>query len=305
MGLISAPLQILKIDSEVLGLGSFTINPRPLYPNDPLFAEQKSLIRSNFPEAWSVSHGKSVRVAVIDSGVTLNHPDLSEKIADQRDFLDDDPIAEDELGHGTRVAGTIAATTNNNEGIAGRCLNCNLIIAKALDTSGGSRSDVAEAIRWSADRGAKVINVSFAGADTEALKSAIGYAHSKDAVIVAAVHNTSTGRLNYPAAYDGVLAVAAANTSDPEDAPEYGGWVDVSAPGKDILAPVPGGRYREYSGTSYAAPQVAALAALLVAEGYAPEDVRQKIKQSAVDIGPKGNDPYFGEGRIDAAEAVR
>lgn len=281
---------------------------RGYVPNDPKFDEQHSITESDFPQAWAVSRGENVKVAVVDSGIAADHPDLSSKIIDQKDFLDEDETAEDGgVGHGSLIAGVIAANTDNGKGIAGGCPGCDLLIAKSLDLFGGNESDIAKAIRWSADQGAEVINVSFSGPETRELKSAVDYAQDKGVVIVAAAPNQGTSALSYPAAYENVLAVVTADRAEQDMPPaKYGDWVDVAAGGDSVLSTAPGGRYRQAKGTnSLATAQVSALAALLAAKGYSPVEVRKRIKHSATDIGPSGEDPYFGSGRISAAQALQ
>lgn len=187
-------------------------------PNDPMFGRQRALEQSAFPKAWSVARGGGVKVAVVDSGIDADHPDLANKIAIQKDFVGNDSVAEDDMGHGTHVAGTIAAATDNGKGIAGGCPDCRLLIAKAFGLSGGNAANVSQAIRWSANQGADVINVSFTGPDTRELDGSIDYAEDEGAIIVAASSNLLEQRSNniqsYPAAYDNVLAVATAEHSN-------------------------------------------------------------------------------------------
>lgn len=277
------------------------------WPRDPLFGQQQGLRKSGFPVAWASAKGTGIKVATVDSGVASAHPDLAGKVEAQKDFLNGDPVAEDTIGHGTHVGATIAAATNNDEGIAGGCPNCRLIVAKALDLSGGSASDISKAIRWSVNEGAKVVNVSSAGPADEELESAVDYAEDNGTVVVAAVTNQGGADTKYyPAAYDTVLAVAATDESDKIASPScHGHWVDVVAPGTDIISASLDGGYRSDSGTSFAAPQVAALAALLVEQGYNPREVRSLIKETAVDLGTPGLDECYGYGRINAARAVQ
>ncbi|QIN80177.1 S8 family serine peptidase [Rubrobacter marinus] len=185
--------------------------------------------------------------------------------------------------------------------------DCELLVAKALTSEeGGFDSDIAEGIIWSADNGAKVINLSFGGPEpARILKQAIGYAHRKGAVVVAAAGNAGERDREYPAAYSRTIAVAATDERD-RRAPfsSSGRYVDVAAPGVDVLSTVPGG-YASYSGTSMAAPHVAALAGLLAGEGQSKREIRRSILSTAQDLGPRGRDQEFGAGRIDASRAVR
>ncbi len=270
-------------------------------PNDSRFGEQWGLITPRFEGAWSRTRGREIRIAVVDTGAAVRHPDLRRKIAAQLDFRHNDGKAEDSAGHGTHVAGTVAAETNNGTGVAGGCPACKLLIAKVFSPDVGYDFAIARGITWSADRGAKVINCSFEGAGrSEALKDALDHATRKVAVVVAAAGNGDTGGPSYPAAYPNVIAVAATDEHDRRASfSNRGNWVDVAAPGVDILSSVPGG-YDHRSGTSMAAPHVSALAGLLASQGRSPKAIRDRILRTALDLGPAGRDPYYGKGRIRA-----
>lgn len=276
-------------------------------PRDPLFRRQYGLKKAEFEEAWNRTRGRGARVAIVDSGAMTSHIDLRRKIVAQYDFRNNNSTVEDLHGHGTHVAGTAAARTSNRKGVAGGCPGCRLIIAKALGSElSGYDSDIAEGITWSADAGAKVINLSLGGpGEKSVLKNAIDYATARGAVVVAAAGNGGTAGPVYPAAYPNVLAVAATGRYDGRDSfYTTGSWIDVSAPGFDIVSTVPGG-YAVKSGTSMSSPHVAALAGLLAAQGRGPGSIRNRIVRSAVDLGPRGHDPYYGAGRIDAERATR
>lgn len=270
-------------------------------PNDPKFDEQWGLITPRFEGAWGRALGRGIRIAVVDTGAAVRHPELRRKIAAQRDFRHNDGKAEDSAGHGTHVAGTVAAETNNGIGVAGGCPACKLLIAKVFSPDAGYDFAIARGVTWSADRGAKVINCSFEGpGKSEALKDALDHATRKGAVVVAAAGNGNTARPAYPAAYPNVIAVAATDRHDRRASfSNRGNWVDVAAPGVDILSTVPGG-YDHRSGTSMAAPHVSALAGLLASQGRSPKAIRDRILRTALDLGPAGHDPYYGKGRIRA-----
>ena len=288
-----------SVDYNYLRTLSFT-------PNDPRFDEQWSLIKAGFEDAWSRTRGKGVRIAVVDSGAAVRHPDLRRRIALTRDFKHNDSSVEDMAGHGTHVAGTVAAMTDNGKGVAGGCPACKLLIAKVFDPDQGFDFAISRGITWSAGRGAEVINCSFTGpGDSRALKDAIGHAAKKGAVVVAAAGNGDTNKPKYPAAYPGVIAVTATNQQDRRASfSNHGSWVDVAAPGVVVLSTFPGG-YRSLNGTSVAAPHVSALAGLLAAQGRGPQAIKDHIFRTALDLGPKGRDPYYGHGRIRADLATR
>jgi thermitase len=271
-------------------------------PNDPSYSLQWGLAKIDAPDAWTTDHGSSnVVVAVVDTGVSLSHPDLASKIVGSVNFSSSS-TADDVNGHGSHVAGIIAAATNNGVGVAGLGWNTDILNVKALDDSGsGLYSNVINGITWAADHGADVINLSLGGTmDSPALESAVDYAWSKGAVVVAAAGNSASSAPFYPAYYPNAIAVAATTDLDKlASFSDYGDWVDVAAPGISIYSTVPGG-YQYMSGTSMAAPYVSGLAALLFAEGLTNDQVRSRIQTTADNIGVAG----IGSGRIDAYRAV-
>lgn len=276
-------------------------------PNDPLFGRQYGLRKPDFEEAWNRTRGRGVRVAIVDSGAALGHPDLRRKAVAQRDFVNNNNTVEDLHGHGTHVAGIAAANTGNRTGVAGACPNCKLIIAKALDRNLiGNDSNIADAIVFSANNGAKAINLSLGGpGEKSILKNAIDYANRRGAVVTAAAGNGGTSGPVYPAAYRNVIAVTATGPKDGRDSSyDTGSWIDVAAPGLDIFSSVPGG-YAYKSGTSMSAPHVTGLAGLLASQGRGRLEIRYRILRTALDLGPRGRDPYYGYGRIDAERATR
>jgi len=275
-------------------------------PNDPRFKKQWGFKKPYFNAAWNKTRGKGVRVAIVDSGIAQNHPDLKKKIVLQRDFVNEDGRAEDDVPHGTHVAGTVAAVTNNGKGGAGGCPGCRLVIAKVGDSNTLTDRDIVQGIRWSTDRGVKALNMSFGGPGySDALKNAVDYAAGKGVVLVAASGNSGKNERLYPGAFPNVIAVGATNRDDRKTGfSTYGDWVDVVAPGKGIISTVPGG-YASYDGTSMAAPHVTALAGLLAAQGRDPAQIKERILSTAMDLGREGRDPLYGEGRINANAAVR
>jgi thermitase len=244
----------------------------------------------------------------VDTGAAVGHVDLRQKVAEARDIVNDDGTVRDLSGHGTHVAGIVAARTDNRKGVAGGCPNCKLLVAKVFDGKNtGTVARFAEGIRWSADHGAEVINLSFVHPLPSTVeKNAIDYARNKGAVVVAAAGNKDTNDPTYPAAYlDSVIAVAATQRDDRRASfSNYGNWVDVAAPGVKILSTIPRG-YASWSGTSMATPHVSALAGLLASQGRSRENIEDRITSTTVDLGPNGRDPYYGAGRISADRAVR
>jgi thermitase len=266
------------------------------------------------PEAWDRTLG-GVKVAVLDTGVDQDHEDLAGKIAAQKKFTDS-PTIDDLYGHGTHVAGIIAATANNQLGIAGGCPACQLMNGKVLNDSGaGAYSWIANGIIWAADNGAKVINLSLGGSSRSVtLEQAVNYAWNKGVVVVAAAGNNGSSAKMYPAAYVNAIAVAATNNRDQKASfSNYGAkWVDVAAPGQDIFSTFPNHPYKinrslNYdfaSGTSMAAPMTSAVAALIWSTpiGTTAASVRTRLESTADKIA--GTGLYWSAGRVNAASAV-
>jgi thermitase len=278
--------------------------------NDPAFLQRRQwdLYSIKAPAAWNRTLGVGARVAVVDSGIDGDHPDLERKIVAQRDLVDNDAVAEDGIaGHGTHVAGTVGAVTNNGAGVSAVCPACKLLVAKSGGSQGFYDSDIVQGIYWSVNNRAKAINLSLgAEENSRILEHAIDYAWEHGVVIVAAAGNDNTGRPSYPAAYEHVISVAATDQSNRRARfSNYGTTVDVAAPGVAILSTVPGGRYGIRAGTSMASPHVAALAGLLAAQGLPASEIRRRIQRTAQDLGTGGKDKYYGWGLIDANKAVR
>jgi hypothetical protein len=321
-------------------------------PTDPLAARQWYLTAIRAFDSWSEQPVLApVRVAVIDSGIDGGHPEFQGRIADSRSFVGGNPLV-DEQGHGTFVAGEIAAGVNNGQGIAGIALSAQLLVAKVVRADGSISLDAeAQAIRWATDRGARVINLSLGGVRDPADRSqdtfsqeeadAVEYAVRAGVVIVAAVGNadqapaTPWNFASYPAALPHVLGVGALDHQG--DVPDFSDrdplFVDIVAPGEDILSTFPRqltavrpacpdqgysscgpDEYRFAEGTSFAAPQVAAAAALLLAirPDLRAEQVTALLEHTAADVNATNGcrqcallrDRFSGWGRLDVANAV-
>ena len=276
-------------------------------PNDPKLANQWGLASTRFGGAWNDAKGDGAKVAIVDSGVYSEHPDIGRIVA-QRDFVEGDAVADDDYGHGTHVTGIAGALTDNGKGVAGGCFGCGLIIGKVMGFGGFTTdSRIVEGIDWSVNQGADVVNLSLGGpADSSVLRTAVNRAHGQGAVVVAAAGNDGVSEPRYPAAYSKVIAVSAIGTEDRlASFSGRGRWVDLAAPGTDIISTSNSGGYDRQSGTSMAAPFVSGLAGLLASQGMSADSIRQGMQATAEDLGPAGQDPRYGHGRIDAANAVR
>jgi thermitase len=310
----------------------------PAAPNDPLYSDQWALAQVGATCAWASTIGRpDVTVAVVDSGVDMHHPDLVDRLRnDGRDFVDGDNDPSDENGHGTNVAGIIAATLDNSEGIVGLAPGISILPVRVMNAKGaGSDRAIARGVRYAADQGAQVINLSLGAtltidADTVSAQvtSAIRYAQGKGALVVVAAGNDFLPLENAIVGDNpDVLVVAATDENDIKaDFSNSGPWVGVTAPGVHILSTMPtydvyltsqvprderfDKGYDYMSGTSQATPFVSALAALLFSAhpDWDAHQVEQAIKEHAADISEQNATlfakGYLGTGRIDACQAL-
>ena len=271
------------------------------------------------PEAWSITTGSpEVKIAILDSGIDQDHPDLMDKVEVDVEFTDSE-TSNDLYGHGTHVAGIAAANTNNEMGVAGVGYESSLMNVKVLgDTGYGAYSWIAEGIIWAADNGADVINLSLGGSrGSITLENAVNHAWQNGVVVVAAAGNSGNTRKLYPAYYQNCIAVAATNNNDVKASfSSYGSWVDVAAPGENVYSTFPNhpfylqtvyGRSQNYdfgNGTSMSTPFVAGIAALVWAENptLSNQDVRNRIEQTADAV--VGTGSYWTWGRVNACNAV-
>jgi thermitase len=304
----------VSVDSAIRYFQSFRAveyaEPNVIYrstyvPNDPRLGEQPGLVCMNVFNGWAVNRrGPGVVIAIVDTGVATDHPDLVNKLVPGYDFVNNDADPRDDQGHGTHCAGVAAASTDNGVGIAGVGFNARVMPVKVLGADGfGTLSNVASGIRWAVDNGARIISLSL-GSTTDAatLRNAITYAWGQGAVVVAAAGNEATDQFSYPAAYPEAIAVAATDNQDRRAGfSNFGSWVDVAAPGVDVLSTVPGG-YARYSGTSMACPAVAGLAALLISHlgaSWTNQAVRGLIESTADPVGA-----FVVHGRVNVGRAL-
>ncbi|MEE8380593.1 MAG: S8 family peptidase [Thermodesulfobacteriota bacterium] len=306
-------------------------------PNDELYPFQWNFPLINLEEAWDISTGEGVTVAVLDTGVNSFGKDgfgsQSEKrvLRGYNALLGLPGAARDYLGHGTHVAGIIAQETNNVTGAAGIAYNAKILPVKVLLFTGeGLDSWIINGIRWVTDHGADIINLSIGGAPpSQALEDAINYAYQQGVVLVASSGNDAEGVVDYPAAFENCIAVGAVRYDKNLAAhySNYGDALDLVAPGGDmredqngdgepdgirqegferfLLLGIKWG-YPYFTGTSFSSPHVAGVAALVKSlhPEYGPDEIRQVLQETAEDLGETGWDETYGYGLVDANAAV-
>ncbi len=340
---VSTAVDRLNKLSEVTFAEPVYLREAFITPNDPSFAQQWGLTKIRCPDAWNRTTGSAnVTVAVVDSGVDLDHPELSGLLVAGQDMVDlgtnpgpprpgwvwegdfsgRDNVPQDEVGHGTHVAGTIACASNNGTGVAGVTWGCRVMPVKVLNRarrlsdnriSGfGTSVDIAAGIRWAADHGAQIINLSLGGPTNDTVTAnAVAYAVSRGCLVVAAMGNTGDAVPQFPAALPDVLSVAAVDINDRRAAfSSMGPHVDVSAPGVGILSTVWDNNFTTMDGTSMASPHVAGVAALMLScnPSLTAAQLTQMIRDSARALRDVATDPVpnerYGVGLVDAKAAV-
>jgi len=287
--------------------------------NDPLTAGQYSLDQMRVRDAWSLSKGGNGIVAVLDTGVMANHPDLAGRVLPGYDFVNNDANAADDNGHGTWVAGIIAAKANDGYGIAGISWTDKILPVKIMDREGtGSTADLLAGIQWATSHGATVINMSVGGFPySQLIQDAINDAWNAGIVLVGAAGNNARDEVFYPASFANVVSVSATQVND-EFAhwSSYGSKVDVSAPGASVQTTNctvctyaehnTWGAHTYISGTSFATPNVAGVIALIRARfpTAAPAEVVNRLLTGVDDLGYAGRDNRYGVGRVNALRAL-
>jgi thermitase len=291
---------VIMVEQNLIYTVNFT-------PNDPSQGSQWAWGVIDAYQGWDVTQGStSTVIAVVDTGVQRNHPDLDAKIVAGYDYVQNDTAPDDGNGHGTHVAGTAAAETNNSTGGAGTCPNCKVMPVRVLDNNGsGTLANVANGITWAANNGAKVINLSLGGGGSSTLQQAVQYAWSKGVFLACAAGNSNTSSTSsaYPAAYAECFGVASTTSTDARSSfSNYGSWVEVAAPGSSIYSTWLNSGYNTINGTSMATPHVAGLAGLLASQGKTNQQIWDTICNSAEDI--SGTGTYWTCGRINVNNAV-
>ncbi len=309
-----------------------------MVPNDPYYGYQWHMPMINMEQAWDQNTGTGVIVAILDAGVAYEDydvyaqaPDLAQtNFVQGYDFINNDTHPNDDNGHGTHVAGTIAQSTNNNLGVTGIAYNCSIMPVKVLDAAGSGATDViANGIYYAADNGAKVINMSLGSSYfSTIMNDACNYAKAQGVTIICAAGNSGRLILEYPAANEAYVSVSAVRLdSTITGYSTYNDSVDIAAPGGDTGVDQDGDGYIDgvlqqthdgsnytafsyyfYQGTSMASPHVAGVAALVIgASGgtLTPDEVQDILQNSALDLGPTGWDREYGYGLLDANAAIQ
>jgi subtilisin family serine protease len=282
-----------------------------LMPNDPLWSSQWGLPKVRADLAWDIELGKrSVIVAVIDTGIDYHHEDLAENYLPLGyDWVNHDSDPQDDNGHGTHVCGIIGAVTNNGVGVAGLA-QVSIMAEKVLGNTGsGTIFNVAQGVIDATNKGARITNNSYGTyLYSDTMRAAFEYASSHGVLNVVAAGNDNRDQLFYPAAFgEFVIAVAGTDQNDARyTSSNYGDWIELSAPAVNIISTLPGDSYGYLTGTSMASAFVAGVAALVWShfQVLSEDQVRQRLQETAVDLGVAGRDPFFGYGRVDVFSAL-
>ncbi|MFD2169703.1 S8 family serine peptidase [Tumebacillus lipolyticus] len=319
---IDSDLKVLKVSDGNVGdvLAKLKADPNVEYaeldpimtisltPNDPSYSSQYHLTKIQAPAAWDITTGStSTKIAIIDTGVDLTHPDLSAKIIPGYDFANGDSVAQDDHGHGTQVAGVAAASTNNYQEGAGVDWQARIMPIKVVNAgTPGYTSDVILGVKWAAANGAHIILMSLDSSLYNAvLQTEINNAWAAGAVIVAPAGNSGNTVRRYPAGYNNVVAVAWTDSADNKSSySTYGSWVHVAAPGTSIRSTRLGGGMSNWSGTSMAASVVAGLAGLVRANNPSLSNagIVNKIFTGADPI--TGTGVWWRYGRVNALNSL-
>jgi subtilisin family serine protease len=287
------PLYLFELAQDMSGSTAGLVN-----------GDQYAPEKLGLTEAHRLATGNRVLVAVIDSGVDASHPDLAGAVVDNLDAANDNaPHA-----HGTGMAGAIAA----HRSMLGTAPRVGLLTVRAFGTrpnsADGTTFNIIKGLDWAVERGARVINMSFAGPPDPRLRDALARVAKKGVVLIAAAGNAGPQSPPlYPAADPNVIAVTATDMDDKLfSGANRGTYIAVAAPGVDVLAPSVGGTYQLTTGTSVASAQVSGVAALLIERNPAltPGDVRRILTRTAKSLGPRGSERDFGSGLVDAYQAV-
>jgi thermitase len=300
-------------------------------PNDPMYVDEYGLHNTgqtgglsdadiDAPEGWDAAglsafpNSGGVKVGVIDTGFDRTHSDLTGKRSGCATSYNNgltivNGVCDDDNGHGTHVAGTITANTNNARGVAGAGFNSSIVSCKALATPAGTglTSDIANCLNWTSNQGVKVISMSLGGGQSATLQTAVRNAAARNVLLIAAAGNDGDATLNYPAAYPEVMSVAATDDRDQRASfSNANSDVEIAAPGVGVWSTYLGGSYIALDGTSMATPHVSGVAAVVFAQtpGASAATVRSRLTSTVDDLGPAGRDASFGFGRVNLCKAA-
>lgn len=278
-------------------------------PGDPFYYGQYHHQTIRTSEAWDRSMGSNVTVAILDNGIDMNHEDLMGKIVDPYDVTYDSPYTLTMGDHGTHVAGIVGSAIENGYGGVGVAPAASIMPIDVFAGSSAYTSEVIEGIYRAVDHGANIINMSLGNYSYSSFfQDAINYAYDHNVVVVAAAGNDATNLTHYPSSYDHVISVGSTTQEDTRSYfSNYGPYVDITAPGTDVLSTTPYNFYETYSGTSMASPVVAGVAALVKSyePGLSVDDITYRLTNTADDLGSAGRDDYYGSGRINAKAALK
>ena len=277
-------------------------------PNDPYYGSEWHLPKISAQNAWNTTQGSGVTIAILDSGVNGAHPDLSAQMVPGWNFYDNNSNTSDVFGHGTLVAGTAAAMTNNGTGVSSIAGQSKIMPIRITDTSGyGYASTIVQGLVWASDNGVRVANVSFGGAiGILSVQNAAQYMKDKGGLVIAAAGNTGTELTTTPTTT--MIPVSATDANDAIASwSSYGNFVAMSAPGVSIWTTRREGDYKTASGTSLSSPLTAGVVALMMSANtkLSSLEIENLLFSSAVDLGASGRDPYYGYGRVNAEAAVQ
>ncbi len=286
------------------------VAPDDIIVNDTNVGSEWHIPKISAPAAWSTATGEGITIAILDSGVDGNHPDLVAHMVPGYNFYDNNTNTDDVFGHGTLVAGSAAGVGNNSLGVAGVAWNAKIMPIRVSDTAGYAYwSTLSSGLTYAVDHGAKVANMSFQAHLGASVISAAQYMMSKGGVAVNSAGNT--GAIDTTPASDYLVSVSATDSNDARTGwSSFGPYVDVSAPGAGIYTTqgaVRGGGYAYCNGTSFSAPITAGVVALMMQANpkLPPQQIVQLLKSTATDLGDAGWDQYYGTGRVNAAAAVQ
>jgi hypothetical protein len=276
-------------------------------PNDPRYPNAWHLPMIDAPSAWQFALGDNISVAILDTGVDASHPDLAAKLLPGWNAASGNADTTDINGHGTLVAGTTAATSNNAIGVASVAWNAMIMPLRVTNSTDGSAfvSTIADALIWAADNGAKVANISYGVSNSASVSSAAQYMRNRGGVVVVAAGNSGTNPGYADNPY--MISVSATTSSDVKASwSSFGNYVDVAAPGAGIWTTSRGGGYGAVSGTSFSSPNTAGVVALIMSANplLSPGEVESILETTANDLGVAGWDQQYGHGRVNAFNAV-